>query len=111
MADGEASFEPGSAVDFAGDEHGAVEEERRLTVLDDVETGALERRPAGGGQLNRVDTGDGEATPGPELGMDHHRQVEAAEPVDETRQAGGVVGMAMAADDDLHVARIAAKSP
>ncbi len=37
-----SALELGRAVDLAGDEQRAVEQERRLPLLDDVEAGALE---------------------------------------------------------------------
>ena len=44
------------AVDLAGDQCRAVEQERRLALLDDLKAHALERRPAGRRQLARIQT-------------------------------------------------------
>jgi hypothetical protein len=101
--DGEAPFEFRRPVHFSRDQQGAVEQERGLLLLDDLEPGAPEGRLAGRGQLEGLTAGDGDAAASPELGVDDHRQVRAAEGVDQTVQAGGMVEVAVAEDDGLQV--------
>ena len=54
----------GDAVDFPGDQHRPVVQEPLLPLLDDAEAGVFQRAAAGGGQLERLAAGDGQA-PGP----------------------------------------------
>ena len=77
LVDGEALLELRAAVDLAGDQHRAVEEERGLLLLDDLEAGSLERASARGGQLDGLAAGQGDPAPAPELGVDQHGQVRA----------------------------------
>ena len=51
----EAGLELGRPVDLAGDQHRAVEEERWLALLDDLETGAFQRRAARRRELDRIE--------------------------------------------------------
>jgi hypothetical protein len=60
LVEGEALLELGRAVDLAGDQERAVEEKRGPAFLDDLEAGSLECGPAGGGQLDRIATWQGE---------------------------------------------------
>src|SRR5918994_3926167 len=94
-----------------GDEHRSVEEERRPAVLDDVEARVLECPATGGGQFERISTRDRDPPPGPELRVDEHGQSGGAEPIDQARQPGGVVEVAVAAHDHLDVTRVSAESP
>ena len=50
----EAGLERRRAIDLARHEHRPVEQERRLSFLDDLEARALERGAAGRGQLGRA---------------------------------------------------------
>src|SRR6185312_15186676 len=111
LVDREATFEVGGAVNLTGDQHRAVEQERRLPLLDDVEPGVLQRAAAGGRKQNRLATGNGQTALRPELGMDDHRHVAAAEPVHQTRQSGRVVEVAVTADNYLDVVDVPAEAP
>ena len=104
-----AGLEPRRAVDFAGDQHAAAEQEARLAVLDDREARALERGAAGRRQLDRVTAGNHEPATAPELRMDHDRQAGPADRADEAVQAGGVVGVAVAEHDGLNAAQVDAE--
>ena len=110
LVDGEPLLEAGDAVDLAGDQHRPVIQERRLPLLDDVKARFVQGAAAGGGQLERLTAGDGQAPPGPELGVDQHRQVRPAQPGDEPGQPGGVVEVAVAAHDRLDAGGIAAQA-
>ena len=109
LVDREALLEAGDPVDLPGDQHRPVVQERRLPLLDDAEACVFQRAAAGGGQLERL-AGNGQAPPGPELGVDQHRQVRPAELADQAGQPGGVVEVAMAADDRLDAGRILAQA-
>src|SRR5688500_4030303 len=65
----EAALELGGAVDFAGDVQRALQQKRRLAVLDDVEPGALQRALAGRRQLDRLAPREGHPPAAPELGV------------------------------------------
>ena len=77
LVDGEALLELGRAVDLAGDQQRAVEQERGLLLLDDLEAGALERAAARGRQLDRLAARQRDPAAAPELGVDQDRQVRA----------------------------------
>ena len=109
LVDSESLLESGNAVDLASDQHRPVVQERRLPLLDDAEAGVFQRAAAGGGQLERLAAWDGQAPPSPELGVDQHRQV-PGRAADEAGQPGGVVEVAVAADDRLDVCRILAQA-
>src|SRR3972149_6673494 len=85
------------------DQRLVVQEERGLSLLDDLEAGADQRRLAGGGKLYRLTAGDEDAAAAPELRVDDHRQVGPPEGAGEAIEAGGVVEVAVAEDDDLDV--------
>ena len=101
-----AGLERRRSVDLAGDQHRPLEEERRAAALDDVETGVGEAPPGGRWELDGVAPGDGDAAPVPELGVDQDRQVHPSQAGGQARQPGGVVEVAVAADDDLDVAGV-----
>src|SRR6188472_4335075 len=62
------ALEAGRPIDLAGDEQRAVEQERRLLALDDLEAGTLERASAGRRKRERLAALDRDPPPGPELG-------------------------------------------
>jgi hypothetical protein len=97
-------------VHLPGDQHRPVVQERRLPLLDDVEAGVFQRAPAGSGELERLAAGNGQPPPGPELGVDQHRQVRPAELADQAGQPGGVIEVAVAADDRLDNCRTLAQA-
>ena len=68
----EASLERRRAIDLARHEHRAVEQERRLLVLDDLEARALECGTAGRGQLGRLEARDRDSPTSPEVGVDEY---------------------------------------
>ena len=102
----EAALEVAGAIDLARHEQGAVEQEARLALLDDLEACALERALARRGQLDRLAARERDAPPRPELGMDQHRHAGAAERADEPVHARRVVPVPVAEDDDVDVGRV-----
>jgi hypothetical protein len=75
----EAGLERRRAIDFACHEHGAVEQERGVSLLDDLEPRALECGAAGRGQLDGLEAGDRDAPTSPEGGVDEYGQVRSSE--------------------------------
>src|SRR4029079_7920187 len=69
----EARLERRRAIDLARHDYRAVEQERRLSFLDDLESRALQRRAAGRGQLGRIEAGDRYAPTPPEVRVYQHR--------------------------------------
>jgi hypothetical protein len=100
----EAGLELGRTVDLAGDQHGAVEQERRLLLFDDLEAGAFQRRAAGRRKLDRIEPGEADPSAGPELRVDQHREVPAAERFRHALHSRDVVPVAVAQDDRLDIA-------
>jgi len=88
---GHAVFEVGGAVDLAGDQDGAVEEQGRLAAPDHVEALAGQRVLAEGGPVAGPAAGPGQAAAGP-----HQR-------VDDLTSAGGLGRLA---DDAGHDPRV-----
>jgi hypothetical protein len=106
---GNPGSNPGSPVDLASDQHAVIEQEVRPALLDDREACALQCLAADGRQLDRIPAGDDQAAAIPEIGVDEHRQARPPHSADEAVQAGGVIGVAVAEHDDLHVARVQAQ--
>ena len=95
MGGGHAHLEVGGPVDLAGDQQLAVQQERRLPVLDDHEPHALDRLPARVGQFERPIRSD-QAAFGPEIRVDADRHVGAAQSPGEPVDAHHVVEVAVA---------------
>ena len=93
-----AGLEVGHPRDLARDQQHAVEQERRLPLLDDVEAGSLERRPTRRRQLDLV-AGRGHPPSGPELRVQQHGQVARADPLDQPVHASDVVEVAVTEHD------------
>ena len=85
----------------AGDQDGPVEQEAGLLLFDDLETSVDERPAARGGDFLRVAPWDGQPAPSPEVRVDEHGEVGSAEPPDQAVESGGVIEVAVAADDRL----------
>ena len=96
-----AGFEVGGAVDLAGDEHAAVDQQRGLTALDDLEPLALQGPAAQGRQLHGLGTRDGQPPAGPGQRVDGHGQ---CVPGGQRGQPTGVVEVAVTEDQALHLA-------
>ncbi len=62
------------AIDVAGDQHRASEQERGLALLNDREPHPFNRRPAGRGQLGQIEPRKAQSASAPEIWMNHHRQ-------------------------------------
>src|SRR5262249_15001808 len=91
----------GGAGDFAGDQDRSGGQETGVLFFDDLTTRAGRAPAAGGRGALRVAAGEGQPAPAPEVGVDEHREVDPAEPPDQAVQPGGVVEVAVAADDGL----------
>jgi hypothetical protein len=96
-------FELGRAVDLAGHQERAVEQERRLLALDHVEAGSVESAPARGRQLDRLAAGERHPAAAPELGMEDDGQVGSAQFGREPVHSRGVVPVPVAEHDDVDV--------
>jgi hypothetical protein len=107
----EARLVAGDSRDLAGDQHRAVEQETGLSRLHDVEPGVLQRPPADARDLQRFGAGQHHPAPPPEVRVDEHRHVRPAHRGDQAVDAGGVVEMAVAADDGFDRARIDVQPP
>ena len=90
------------AVDLAGEEHAAVDEQRRLPALDHREPLAVQCAGAQRGQLPRVLAGHRLPTAGPGMRVHDHRQPSAAEPAAQPGEAARVVEVAVAEHHALH---------
>ena len=94
-----ARLEVGDAVDLARDQHAPVEQDRRHPALHEGETLALEGAPGQGRYDERRRGGRGETARGEGVGVQYEREVVAAEPAHEAREAAGVVAVTVAQDD------------
>src|ERR1022692_948791 len=75
----EAGLVAGGPRYLPGDQHGSLEEEARLLLLDDVEARSGQRLAAGGGYLQRLPARQGDAPPPPEMRGDQHRHARSEE--------------------------------
>ena len=98
-----ARLERRGAVDLAGDQRRAVEQEGRPALLHDLKADVLQRRAAGRGQLARIQAREADPPAAPELRVDRHRQAGAAERSDEPLHPGDVVPVPVAEHDHLDV--------
>ena len=101
----EAGLERRRAVDLSRHEHGAVEQERGLPFLDDLEAGARQGGAAGRGQLGRVESRNRDAAATPEVGVDQYRKIASSELLRESLHPGDVVPVTVAQDNCLDVSR------
>src|SRR5438105_9926725 len=69
VLDRKAWLVAGAAVNFARDQHRIVKKKAGSTLLDDLESGAPQRRTARGRDLERVSTGNTHAPAVPEIGV------------------------------------------
>jgi len=97
------------AVDLAGEEHAAVDEQRRLAALDHREPLAVQGAGAQRGHLPRVLAGHRLPTAGPGVRMDDHRQPSAAEPAAQPGEAARVVEVPVAEHHALHGGQVHAE--
>ena len=97
------------AVDLAGEEHAAVDEQRRLAALDHREPLAVQGAGAQRGHLPRVLAGQRLPTAGPGVRMDDHRQPSAAEPAAQPGEAARVVEVPVAEHHTLHGGQVHAE--
>jgi hypothetical protein len=67
-------------------------------------------KPASSSALRLVAGSSNGSPPGPELGVDQYREVRPAELADQAGQPGGVIEVAVAADDRLDNCRILAQA-
>ena len=98
-----AGLERCRTVDLTGDQRRAVQQEGRLPSLDDLEPHSLERRATRRGQLRGLEPGKADATPVPELGMDHHGQAGASQHARQAFHPRDVIPVTVAEHDHLDV--------
>ena len=111
LVDREALFELGRAVDLARDQERAVEEERGLAVLHDLEAGALQRGLARRWQQHRVAARKSDSAPAPELGVDEDVSLRLTPQLaHESVHPGGVIPVTVAQHDDVDVTRVELES-
>jgi hypothetical protein len=110
LVEGHAGLEVRGPRHLAGDQHRAVEQQRRLLVLDDLEPGSGQRPLAQRGQLDGVRPRQVDPPPGPQPGVDDDREVAPAHRPDQPVEAGGVVEVAVAQHHDLDVGRVDAET-
>ena len=103
LVPGEPAFEARAAVHLAGHEQRPVEEERRLSLLHDLEARALQGAPARRGELDRVPARERETAAAPELRVDQHGHVRAPEPSHQPVHARDVIPVTVAEHDDVDV--------
>src|SRR5215472_3187567 len=89
----------GGARYLAGDQDRSVEQEARLTVLDDLEAGSIQGLAARGGYLDRVAARDDHAASAPEVRVDQDWKVRLAKNPDKAVESGGVIEVPVAAHD------------
>ncbi|HLM32872.1 MAG TPA: hypothetical protein VK285_02300 [Gaiellaceae bacterium] len=102
---GETSLEFSRPVDLAGHQQGAVEQEGRQALLDNLEPCSFQGALAGRGQLYGVAARECETATSPELGMDQDGHVRTPEPAHQAVHTRDVVPVAVTQHDDVDVAR------
>src|SRR5579859_2328137 len=106
VLDRKAWFVAGGAVNFARDQHRIVKKKAGSTLFNDLESGAAQRRAARGRDLERVSTRNTHAAAVPEIGVNQDWQSHLAHASYQAVETGGVIEMAVAADDRFDVAGI-----
>ena len=105
VAGRQALLERGGPIDLAGHEQRAVEQERGLAPLGDLEAGAFERVPARGRDQHRLAARERDPSPVPGLRVEEDGQLVRPELPDQPLHPAHVVEVAVAEHDRLDIAR------
>src|SRR5436305_7041017 len=111
MARGQALLETGRSIDLPRNEQRAVEQERRIAPLHDLEARPFKRTSARGRDPHRIAARKRNPPPIPGLRMQEHRQIGSSELANESLHPADMVEVAVAQDDRLDVMRRHLQSP
>lgn len=106
----EPGFVAGRARNLSGNQHGTLDQETRLTLLRHLEACPGQGPAARRRDFLRFPSRYLDSAPPPEMRMDQNGQVHPPQPPDKPVEAGGVIEMAVTADDDLDVGRVEVKA-